>query len=770
MGKKKRRLRVLTLILVSALLITLTTGVALGAGDENMAYVEEDVGEAVPVDVEGAMTEPGTGPPAAVPSGEEQALPAPEEESADETLEENGRGEEPHAVESGEDAAEEEQTELSEEAVETTGEPDLEAMEDIRPLGAYVVLEDGVSAIVTDFAQLKNAIEGDNGILNVYMGADIEILQNRTVIPASKPEFTLSGTDPRTGIKYTMTEYNTAGLANIVVASGNNVTQKVTMADMNIVNQGDYYGLIGIEDGCKGVELIARNVEFAGRQFAFNRYGTLTFEGANSVTILRNSNGTNGEELAEVLNVIVRGSLDVEFQSADRNVFNMETGASRFLVEGSLTVNAPNIYATRGIINSNMDDTAVDIELGPGAAMYITASTRLVNGLANNLTVGAGATFRFEKTGGLADASYPAIGLRKKLTVGTGATFYAGQSANGASHLIRFMGVPSGMGGGIMEFNNPKQAVLINEGSLAMVYGAKSEEFNVTTQYLDYWTRGQGLGDEPAYHFNKTQTEDGQDIRIEMIHTAGKPKSLSSNHKGITVDVLKLDATAKQIVFGQDPQATLKFSAKHEETGEAVAGFEMKDMVADIGVEIKIAPPEVPGYIVTGVAVDGGGMQELTDGYAFIVPEAETVSVVFYYAEPVLEISVPVKMMFAAYEEDGGAITSQEYSFTNHSRFDVDVSVAGVTQMEGTDSLELAAQEGEGRMWLALQPKDGETFEEVSLADAVEEEAYIGKLTGKYNPPGQIMNFTLGGMYYGSFEKEALWPGYNIAFLFEVSK
>ncbi|MDL2237499.1 hypothetical protein LJC56_06685 [Christensenellaceae bacterium OttesenSCG-928-K19] len=775
----KKWLRILTLVL--ALLILAAVTVSHGAGEEDKV----DAG-VVAESVDAGETGDG-----AIQLDTEQPLVVPEEETqqneehgtaqeaggADEASEGNEEYlEEQQSVETEAEAKvqpeqHEEQADGQEDSVEEEGQPDTEQSQSqsIQPLNAYgyTVLPDGASAVVTDFLQLKDAIEKDNGIVNVYLGADIELLQNRTVIPASKTVFTLSGTDPRTGIQYTITEHKTTGLANIVVPSGNKATRTVTMEDMTIVNQGDYYGLIGIEDIGGGVDMIARNISFAGRQFAYNPYGRLIFEGDNSITINQVTSGGVGEEVAEVLNVVVRGSLTVNFNSTF-HVFRMNTGAGTFTVEGSLVLNASRIASGNGVIQSLTGASAVGMYVRAGASVDITANNRLASGILSELVVEDGAVFRFEKTG---TAAYPAINLRQRLSVGTGAVFYASQSA--ASYLIQFSEVPSAMAGGVMEFNSPEKVTLQNIGGARMVYGTKTEEFTVTTQYLDYWSSGQDLAADAAYSFSKKDVPGGEDITIRMTHKAGVPVGIVSNNADITADKLKLDATAKQVVLGQESKATLKFTAQLEETGDAVAGFAMEDQLAEKWVETVVWPQEVPGYIATGYSVDGGDVQQLQNGQAKLIPQENEVKIVFYYAEPVLEVSVPVKMMFAAYENNGGEITSREYEFRNGSAFDVDVSLVGVSGMEGTENMGLRTREEAqqiGGLWLELAPRDTSRFNAVDFATATSGPQYIGRLGDDGDAQNRTMEYTLGGWHYGSFGTEAAWPAWQVEFLFEMGK
>ncbi|MGI6153250.1 MAG: pectate lyase-like adhesive domain-containing protein [Christensenellaceae bacterium] len=730
MAQKRMNYARRALAVLLALLVLISASVAYSADlpPETPAHSEAIISEEIP-------TTQAETPPAELPAGEtpnEQASPA--DAGHEEALEEI------------KDALQEE---LDRPASQE--EPE-EPTEEFQPMAAgYTVLEDGISAVVTDFAQLKEAIEKDNGIVNVHLGADITLETNRTEIPASKAEFKLSGIDPRTGAQYTITEVNSTALANIVVPNINgNATRRVTMEDLTIINRGDYYGLIGVEDGNKGVELVARNVTFNGRQFAYNVYGHLVFEGNNTVNILT-VNGGGAQELAEALNVTVRGTLNVDFQST-YPVFKMDLGAGNMVVEGTLNVNAPQVASANGVIRSAGSSNAVTVDIRPGAAMHVVSSARLVGEAANSLHVGAGAAFHYEWTGGL----YAGIRLRKELTVGEDAVFYYRHSASDG-YMFRFDGGPAGYSGGLMEFENPKQVTLINDANGAMVYGAANGRFQVSTQYLDYWQRSQSLDGPPTYNFDLAGTPDGESILVGLTHTAGSPTSLETNHSGITKDVLKLDASAKQLVFGRWTQAVLRFEGRYEQSGDVMTEFSMEDQAAEMGAEINIKLQEIAGYIVTGYAIDSGNIYPLQGNEIAIVPEKRELLVTIYYSEPIIEIMVPVKMAFAAYESDGGDISSAQYSFENKSPFAVDVYLNHVEEQ--------GAPEIKNDLWLYLEPENKDQYNRVNIVSADGNGSYIGALAGR----GGSMRFTLDGAYYGAFGKDPLRPAYNLAFTFGIN-
>ncbi|MDL2220800.1 hypothetical protein LJC55_03945 [Eubacteriales bacterium OttesenSCG-928-N14] len=634
----------------------------------------------------------------------------------------------------------------------------------------YVVLEDGISAVVYTYEQLREAIEQDNGITTVYLGADFTILRNRIEINAKKAQFTLCGTNPLTGTRHTLTEYRDPGLANIVLANGNTTTKKITLCDINVKSQGSYYGIMGVEDGVRGVEYIVRNVHYTGRQFIYAIYANIVFEGENTIIINQSTNGNAGQELGEFSNVTVRGSLRIEFYSTGYPVFKMNFGKTSFAVEGQLSLIAPNLPAAAGVIQGSGGDNAVDFTVKQNGSVHIVANNRLFYEEANTLTVEKNASFHYEKTGGLNGDLHAAIRLRQKLVVGEGATFYLKQAASGASYFIRFYNVPTALSGGVMEFDNPKLVTLIHEGARPMVYGAKKEQFNAVFEYLNYWTKAQGAAsDAPQYAYDMSQTPNYAPIWLQLVHTAGKPSSLSSNHEGITAANFLLDATPGTIVFGQLQQVIVLLEGRHEQTGDVMADFTMPPQTAERNGTAVITPQSLLGYVVTGYGVDGGQISRMQQKQITLTADKGVILITIYYSEPVLDVSVPTKLIFTSYQSDAGQIHSPDYSFVNHSNADVTVVLQQV-QVAEDGGLSLAPfGQGEGeQVSLGIQPKDETRFAFADFAVARNEAVVIGTLNHKWSDTGREYVFSLVGQYHGGYETAQHWPKYQLQFEFII--
>jgi hypothetical protein len=174
----------------------------------------------------------------------------------------------------------------------------------------------------------------------------------------------------------------------------------------------------------------------------------------------------------------------------------------------------------------------------------------------------------------------------------------------------------------------------------------------------------------------------------------------------------------------------------------------------------------VTDYAITGLAVG--------TYYFLIVIENEngdTDSRLFTYtytSTPEINVSVPIKLIFAAFETDSGAITAPNYHIKNNGEDDVDVTLNGLT-VETADGLALvAAPPGTGEINLTLQgtgtnPPLSDTG---YLTEAVTN-VPLGTLTAA-DGAADTWNFTLTGAYNGSFA-EAKKPVYLITFSFALS-
>jgi hypothetical protein len=140
----------------------------------------------------------------------------------------------------------------------------------------------------------------------------------------------------------------------------------------------------------------------------------------------------------------------------------------------------------------------------------------------------------------------------------------------------------------------------------------------------------------------------------------------------------------------------------------------------------------------------------------------------FLAAESKINVSVPVKLIFAAFESDNGAITAPKYHIKNNGSYPVDVSVDSLT-IENADTLTLTATPlTTGDVSLKLRGSGTVPF---NGTDFLTESSAINASIGTLAAAGDTYDtkyFTFEGTYKGSFDPPKQ-PNYVLGFRFALS-
>lgn len=182
----------------------------------------------------------------------------------------------------------------------------------------------------------------------------------------------------------------------------------------------------------------------------------------------------------------------------------------------------------------------------------------------------------------------------------------------------------------------------------------------------------------------------------------------------------------------------------------------------------KSIPDSIPDYIPVGYKISDSEM--INDTTVEINPVTGNTTVYFIYraADALLDVSVPVKLIFASFASGGGNVISPSYAITNRSVLPVKVSLAEFHSngLEGLTLIQTTpANEGE----LNLSLVGSTNFSTISnLPDGALSgtDGYMGQLgiTGNAAATGR---FTIGGSYYGSFATPKN-PQFSAVFTFEL--
>lgn len=131
-----------------------------------------------------------------------------------------------------------------------------------------------------------------------------------------------------------------------------------------------------------------------------------------------------------------------------------------------------------------------------------------------------------------------------------------------------------------------------------------------------------------------------------------------------------------------------------------------------------------------------------------------------------LDVSVPVKLMFASFATEDGAVNSPEYSFTNNSSADVKVSLSAIETVSA-DGIALTTGQEPGKLRLELIGGRAFARDLGSVQADTPMDRVLGILGRKdaENCTGQLH---FGGRYHGVFSATAKRPSYTALFEFEL--
>ncbi len=247
----------------------------------------------------------------------------------------------------------------------------------------------------------------------------------------------------------------------------------------------------------------------------------------------------------------------------------------------------------------------------------------------------------------------------------------------------------------------------------------------------------------------------------------GNGKSYDLGEKITITDHLTLYAIWQQAYEITEEYLTADGSAVQKSTVVTVAA----------GADYEKTAPVLAGYRYLGYRLDGGELQTGTTVSIDMVDQAHTVTFVYEEYSETIHVSVPVKLLWAAYESGSGVVTSPEYYFYNHSSYDINVTLQQLT-VRYADGLDLVADTyaGSGKSEVALQlnpltGRDGwRLANQVRLLDGNNEAGLLGKISA-----GDQGYFDINGTYGGDFagfdlaNGSYLQPEYKAVFCFELT-
>lgn len=398
---------------------------------------------------------------------------------------------------------------------------------------------DSQTAVAYTLAELKDALQNDNGILNVYLGADITLDIFGIAIHPSKKTVVVDGHYPLdgSGVDHTLTDANSNDINSTIRIQYINGTKHLTVKNMTIVGK-NAMGAFSVYDAVPNVTLTYENVTYRGPSLVYNRTGVTRFLGTTYLEIVSGYAGSEGEP--------VEGN-------------KVEIGGHATFINEHI------FYTAFYLVKSNtsltiLDDAEVYVRVTKKELIYNEASQPVI-------TVGKNATFKVEvakgmfysmdyymqaksftvKSGGKVDITQtgagvlPTLRVAGDLTVEQGGTFHIKNIASGAAYpLLQFTT------GGTAYFKDPLSVVLYSpNGKLMQWYGLAGKTV-IDTGLAQLWTTAMPLPetgsiiDPPLYEWKKA---DGSNIQITASAQYDTNLSVTSNYTADDPGILPTNST-----------------------------------------------------------------------------------------------------------------------------------------------------------------------------------------------------------------------------------
>lgn len=194
--------------------------------------------------------------------------------------------------------------------------------------------------LVTTFGELKTAIETVDDKTVIYLGADITFAAGGIQVKAGKNSFVIDGTNPETGVRYSINEYGSTTITNTIYVNTNTGGNSlIELRNMNIYGQNSY-GTVAISDATANMSVKYSNVSYSGPRMIYNSAGTSIINGSD-IRINRSGYFSPSQEVGQVNKVQFEGNVSIEhvnsgtkgiflFRNSDR-LSTIKEGANVFI-------------------------------------------------------------------------------------------------------------------------------------------------------------------------------------------------------------------------------------------------------------------------------------------------------------------------------------------------------------------------------------------------------------------------------------------------------
>jgi hypothetical protein len=366
-----------------------------------------------------------------------------------------------------------------------------------QAVNPMLTIVDSSSVIVTTFAELKQALEEDNGYTTVYLGADIEATSG-IAINANKSSVIIDGHSPEDvdGIRHTYKDRN-GGIAQTISVKN----QSASVVVKNLIIEGkNYYGMVSVTDSSSysQVQILYDNIDYTGAQLIYNRYGKAIVKDS-TVNLIQLSGGDAAQELAEVSHIVFQGKVEVK-KSGTANSMLWMTHAVSHTIE--VSEGADVTLQTPGDIQYN-EGSKPTLTIRKNASLNVECES-----FSRNISTMYLETVSIEEG---ADLSVRRIGSSTEslLDIGTGLFVSTGGSLTviseaGSGKAIQFRGTSSQIS--IVE---PERIVLYHSDGKLMgtASGSNSISVNIIAKAYNIWNTTASFVDTmdnmPTHIWNK---------------------------------------------------------------------------------------------------------------------------------------------------------------------------------------------------------------------------------------------------------------------------
>jgi hypothetical protein len=196
--------------------------------------------------------------------------------------------------------------------------------------------------------------------------------------------------------------------------------------------------------------------------------------------------------------------------------------------------------------------------------------------------------------------------------------------------------------------------------------------------------------------------------------------------------------------------------------------------IAGAQVSISAVPPSDGKIFRNWTSEDGvsftGGTSAVNEQATFIMPENDVTITANYDDE--INVSVPIKLLFAAFESGEGTVTSPDYHIINNGNSAINVSVTGISIDPGNGAGLTPVNKGtvdamsDGEIRLRLNQTGGSLASTDYLTESPVTQS-LGMLGAK-NTANATWDFNVTGDYKGDFNTNRE-PSYTVNFSFSLN-